>query len=86
MAACRFRALQPRPLMARLTIRDLDDGLKLGLRLRLRMRLRLRSRSRLRMHMHMRSARHSRRTEEEGRQILHPSDMLRPRKPARSAP
>ena len=77
-AACRFRALQPRPLMARLTIRDLDDGLNLGLRLR--------SRSRLRMHMHMRSARHSRRTEEEARQILHPSDMLRPRKPARSAP
>ena len=70
MAACRFRALQPRPLMARLTIRDLDDGLKLGLRLRL----------------HMRSARHSRRTEEEARQILHPSAMLRPSKPARSAP
>ena len=82
MAACRFRALQPRPLMARLTIRDLDDGLKLGLRLRLR----LRSRSRSRLRMHMRSARHSRRTEEEARQILHPSDMLRPRKPARSAP
>ena len=84
MAACRFRALQPRPLMARLTIRDLDDGLNLGLRLRLRSRSR--SRSRLRMHMHMRSARHSRRTEEEARQILHPSDMLRPSKPARSAP